>query len=212
MIDFEYAEAYHRSYAVQLSGHETLDAIGCLPLVGEPVDCVNGVWYFAEGDKTNGSLSMSSMLPVAGWGGVIAKHGDEVLEFAGKNIDEGLDAVKGTGKLRYVLKNTDVDLRGTGTLFDDALDTAFKNTGLNKSDFNVTKWSKNKYGKSFPVEWRAANGAEVSVDFAYYNVDVNGNWITGPDAPHIGWQTGGKRSGGGAVRGHILVDEVPYGR
>ena len=27
-----------------------------------------------------------------------AKHGDEALEFAGKNIDEGIDAVKGTSK------------------------------------------------------------------------------------------------------------------
>lgn len=40
----------------------------------------------------------------------------------------------------------------------------------------------------------------------------NINWITVPDAPHIGCKTGGKRSGGGAVRGNILVDEVPYGR
>jgi hypothetical protein len=34
----------------------------------------------------------------------------------------------------------------------------------------------------------------------------------GPDAPHVGWQTGGKRSGGGAQRGHIILDEVPANR
>lgn len=133
-----------------------------------------------------------------------AKNGDEVLGFIKKSKD--------ADNLRYVLKNTDIDLRGTGTKFDDALDMAFQKTGFNKVDFEVTKWGKNKYGKSFPVEWRASNGAEVSVDFAHYNIDANGNWITGPDAPHIGWQTGGKRSNGGATRGHIIVDEVPYGR
>ena len=30
--------------------------------------------------------------------------------------------------------------------------------------------------------------------------------------PHVGWQTGGKRGAGGAVRGHILLDDVPFNR
>ncbi len=122
------------------------------------------------------------------------------------------DFFEGMSNLKYVLKNTDIDLRGTGIAFDDALDMAFKNTGLNKTDFKVTKWGKNEYGKSFPIEWRAPNGAEVNIDFTHYNVDVNDNWITGPDAPYIGWQTGGKRSSEGAIRGHIIIDNVPYGR
>lgn len=117
-----------------------------------------------------------------------------------------VDPSKGKSKLRYLLKETDVDLRDTDITFSNALDLAFENTRLNKADFEVTKWGKNKYGKSFPVEWRASNGAEVSVDFAHYNIDTNGNWITGPDAPHIGWQTGGKRSNGGAKRGHLIID------
>ncbi len=33
----------------------------------------------------------------------------------------------------------------------------------------------------------------------------------GPDAPHVGWQSGGKRAGEG-FRGHIILDEVPAGR
>ena len=39
-----------------------------------------------------------------------------------------------------------------------------------------------------------------------------GEWATGPDAPHIGWQISGKRERGGRIRGHILVDDVPTGR
>lgn len=33
-------------------------------------------------------------------------------------------------------------------------------TGIPKEEFNVTRWGKDKYGKVFPVEWRAGNGAE----------------------------------------------------
>ena len=45
------------------------------------------------------------------------------------------------------------------------------------------------------------------------NIDI-GHSPSGeaPTVPHIGWQTGGKRGGGGGVRGHIFVDDVPYNR
>ena len=99
----------------------------------------------------------------------------------------------------------DVDLRGQGT-YKDALELGFEKTGLSKNDFDVTKWGRDANGKSFPTEWRAANGAEVNIDL--------GHSPTGqaPTIPHIGWQTGGKRGAGGALRGHIFVDDVPYNR
>ena len=120
----------------------------------------------------------------------------------------GMPPIKADGNAfgNYTFKvGVDVDLRGNGT-YKDALDRAFSNTGLSKADFDVTKWGKDKYGKSFPVEWRAANGAEVNIDM--------GHLPTGqaPTVPHIGWQTGGKRGSGGAIRGHIFVDGVPYNR
>ena len=102
-------------------------------------------------------------------------------------------------------KGIDVDLRGKGT-YKDALSMAFQKTGMSKKEFNVTKWAKDKYGKSFPVEWRANNGAEVNIDIGH---SPNGE---APTVPHIGWQTGGKRGTGGGVRGHIFVDDVPYNR
>jgi hypothetical protein len=34
----------------------------------------------------------------------------------------------------------------------------------------------------------------------------------GPKSPHIGYQTPGKRAGGGAKRGHILLKLVPVSR
>lgn len=98
----------------------------------------------------------------------------------------------------------DIDLRGTGKGMSEALSTAFEKTGLAKSDFSVTRWGKDANGKSFPAEWRHKNGAEVNVDWAHQK--------NGPAVPHVGFQTGGKRSDNGAVRGHILMDSIPYNR
>lgn len=97
-------------------------------------------------------------------------------------------------------------MRGTGTTVSDAVDAAFKKTGTPKEDFVVTKWGKDQYGKSHPVEWRAANGAEVSIDLGH-PIESGA-----PTIDHIGWQTGGKRANGGGMRGHIFVDKVPYNR
>ena len=97
-----------------------------------------------------------------------------------------------------------MDWRGTGKTVDDALSDAFSKTGLPRSEFEVTKWGRDKYGKSFPAEWRHRSGAEVNIDFPHIK--------NGPDAPHVGWQTGGKRGGGGAQRGHTILDDVPYNR
>lgn len=100
----------------------------------------------------------------------------------------------------------DLDLRGKNIKFDDALDMAFSKTKTPKSEFNVTKWAKDKYGKSMPVEWKAPNGAEVSVDIGHPLQSQ------APTKPHIGWQTAGKRGIGGSFRGHIFLDDVPINR
>lgn len=132
-----------------------------------------------------------------------------VTMIGSKNIS-GITAKGGSkgqlgSKTGYKFKDgVDVDLRGTGKTYNDALDDAFSKTGTPRSEFEVTKWGKDANGKSFPVEWRAKNGAEVNIDI--------GHTTNGPDVPHVGYQTGGKRGSGGAVRGHILVDDVPINR
>jgi RHS repeat-associated protein len=104
-------------------------------------------------------------------------------------------------QLVYAFKPQDKDWRGTGKTSRDALNEAFKSTGVPKEQFEVTKWGKNGYGKSVPVEYRAPAGAEVSMDYPH----TPGR---GPDAPHIGWQTSGKNN----TVGHIILDDVPTGR
>ncbi|MCL7423477.1 MAG: polymorphic toxin type 47 domain-containing protein, partial [Methylobacter sp.] len=103
----------------------------------------------------------------------------------------------------------DVDLRGTTKTYRDALDEAFKRTGIPKEEFEVSRWAKDQYGKSIPVEWQGPGGANVNMDIpAWNNVKPNGALGEGPHAPHIGYQTPGKPR----TRGHIFIDDVPATR
>ncbi len=98
----------------------------------------------------------------------------------------------------------DIELRPSNGTLNEALDMAFKRTGCSREEFTVTKWGRDIYGKTHPVEWRHPSGAEVNIDYPHTNY--------GPTVPHVGYQTGGKRGVGGAVRGHILLKDVPRGR
>ena len=66
-------------------GHGLLDLVGLIPVIGEPADFVNGVWYYADGNVVDGSLSMGAMIPFAGWavsGGKWVRRGLKVEELA----------------------------------------------------------------------------------------------------------------------------------
>lgn len=82
-------------------GHLVLDGLGLIPVAGEAFDFVNGIWYYAEGNVLDGSLSMASCIPVLGWfstGGKWARRGAKALDAAklvgrdGKPLDEVLDS------------------------------------------------------------------------------------------------------------------------
>ena len=177
-----------------------------------------GAAVIGEAISGGGAVLIPGTLAVAAQGVAIAIDG-------AATITQGLDMMQGDlGRYQESKKEAaesgnnlylgnykfkdgiDEDLRGGKGTFEDALERAFEKTGTPKEDFTVTKWGKDKYGKSFPVEWRAPNGAEVSVDIGH-SLESNA-----PTAAHVGWQTGGKRGNGGGVRGHIFVDEVPYNR
>ncbi|MET0403753.1 MAG: polymorphic toxin type 47 domain-containing protein [Cystobacter sp.] len=110
----------------------------------------------------------------------------------------------GDGATGWKSGPNDLDWRGTGRGQGEALEEAFKRTGVSREEFVVTKWGRDKLGKSSPVEWRSSNGAEVNVDL--------GHLKNGPSGPHVGFQTPGKRGSGGAMRGHILLDDVSFNR
>ncbi|RDS92667.1 RHS repeat-associated core domain-containing protein, partial [Pseudomonas fluorescens] len=113
--------------------------------------------------------------------------------------------------------NSDVDLdwrkqdRNSYEQMHTGLDEAFRRTGISRDEYSVSKWGKDQYGKSFPTEWRVQSGpnrgAEVNIDDPILVPSKEG-----PKSPHIGYQTPGKRAGGGAKRGHILLKLVPVSR
>ncbi len=47
--------------------HLLLDALGLIPVAGEPVDIINSFVYLVEGDIINANLSLMGAIPVAGW-------------------------------------------------------------------------------------------------------------------------------------------------
>jgi len=119
------------------------------------------------------------------------------------------DKNKGTNPaLRYELKKQDLDWRGTEKTYRDALDEGFRRTGYPKEQFEVSKWAKDINGKSIPVEYIGPDGAMVDIDMAHDGISKSGEWESGPDAPHIGWQVGRKNK----IVGHIIIDEVPTSR
>ncbi|WOQ35593.1 polymorphic toxin type 47 domain-containing protein [Acinetobacter soli] len=78
-------------------------------------------------------------------------------------------------------------------------------TGVPKNEFTVTKWAVDQNGKSFPAEYRVLSGSnrgtEVSVDLGHTSSGT-------PGAPHVGWQTPGKKN----TVGHIFLDNVNVNR
>lgn len=140
------------------------------------------------------------------------RHGDfEVFNLEVEHAHNYFVSAPGSCGTGVLVHNTcwqpgpnDLDWRGAGKTWRSGVDEAFSRTGVSRDQFTITKWGRDANGKSFPVEWRAKNGAEVNIDI--------GHTTNGPEVPHIGFQTPGKRGGGGGIRGHILLDDVPVNR
>jgi hypothetical protein len=67
-----------------LDGLQTaLDVVGLIPVIGEPVDLVNGVIYAVRGDWVNAGLSWTAMIPIGGQfatgSKLVLKYGDEAV-------------------------------------------------------------------------------------------------------------------------------------
>jgi hypothetical protein len=109
-----------------------LDAVGLIPGFGEIADGANAVYYFAEGNKTDGGLSVASMIPIAGWFATgaktirnvdkavdVAKAGEKALDVI-KDVEKGADAMKNRVKLQKGTKEAvqDASLKKDGKFID----------------------------------------------------------------------------------------------
>ncbi len=77
-------------------GHGLLDLAGLVPVLGEPADMANGIWYAAEGNMTDAGLSFAGMIPGLGWGATGGKFlwkGSKV----GEHADDVVDGVETAG-------------------------------------------------------------------------------------------------------------------
>ena len=79
-------------------GHDVLDLAGAVPVVGEVFDGINAVWYYAEGDVLNGSLSLAGMVPLFGVASLGVKYG---VKLSGKYVDNIDDFYKAVTNLSF---------------------------------------------------------------------------------------------------------------
>ncbi|GEK22912.1 DNA/RNA non-specific endonuclease [Cellulomonas xylanilytica] len=74
-------------------GHLVLDGLGLVPLIGEPVDAINAVWYAAEGNTVDAALSGAALIPFLGWGATGGKwtkralSADEIAILVSRGVD-----------------------------------------------------------------------------------------------------------------------------
>jgi RHS repeat-associated protein len=126
---------------------------------------------------------------------------------------------RGAG-LKYEIKPQDRDWRESKATWLDALNEAFAQAeaqGASRDEFQPTKWARSNDGKTFVVEWEYNSDSlivTISMDQAHEKYDREGNWVTGPDTPHVGSVTTVKAPGGGKMKEtvHYLLNEVPAGR
>jgi hypothetical protein len=62
--------------------HLTLQSIGFIPGLGEPVDVIDGIIYALEGDTVNAGISLSAAIPGIGWGVTSARWGKRAADAA----------------------------------------------------------------------------------------------------------------------------------
>ncbi len=64
-------------------GHLELNAFGIIPVIGEPADFINGVWYLAEGNLPEAGLSFAAVIPVIGANITAGKYVFKIADNAG---------------------------------------------------------------------------------------------------------------------------------
>ncbi|MFK4023906.1 golvesin C-terminal-like domain-containing protein [Streptomyces albogriseolus] len=99
-------------------GHAALDVVGLVPVVGEVADVANGIWYAAEGNYADAALSLTSAIPLVGYGATAVK--------AGKYAKKGIDAADSANDARKTANTADTanDARKTTSKTDSG-----KNSG-----------------------------------------------------------------------------------
>jgi RHS repeat-associated protein len=117
-------------------GHESLDGIGMLPLLGELADGINALWYYAEGDNLNGSISLAGMIPFGGMAATGTRLGLKIFKNGVETVVDNMpDFYKAVNKL---------DIPERIAKFKDVGKQVAKENGWVKNK-NLMKKNGNKY-------------------------------------------------------------------
>lgn len=82
-------------------GHLILDGLGLVPVLGEPADAINAIWYAAEGNVVDAALSSAALIPFLGWGATGGKwtrralSADDVALLLARGLD--VDEIRSLG-------------------------------------------------------------------------------------------------------------------
>jgi RHS repeat-associated protein len=60
--------------------HFVLDAMGAIPVIGEPIDAIHGIIYAVNGDYANAGISFVAVIPIYGDTGKIAKYSMKAID------------------------------------------------------------------------------------------------------------------------------------
>ncbi len=75
-----------------------LEWLGAIPILGEPIDLINGLTYGVRGKKTEANLSLAAMIPVAGWGATGIKFIGKIDNIASTAHKKLSGTTKATGE------------------------------------------------------------------------------------------------------------------
>jgi hypothetical protein len=82
-------------------GHEVLDGLGLIPVIGEIADVANGIWYAVEGEWGYAGISFIAVVPVVGDAGKVAKYGHKIVHVThyGRMTDKYGNVIGASGEL-----------------------------------------------------------------------------------------------------------------
>ena len=161
--------------------HNTLDAVGVIPGVGEVADAVNGTIYLAEGDYVNAGLSFVSCVPLAG--DALGKGGkalNTTLDVATEYSDEIWDIARKTGQDPAKVKS----LLDDGFKFDSK-DRWHRNNGqyASNAEVGIEKTpSKSTISSEIPGERPSWRQSEIDAEAEYADYTPQQSFINGEKA------------------------------
>jgi hypothetical protein len=79
-------------------GHEVLDGLGLIPVIGEIADVANGIWYAVEGEWGYAGISFIAVVPVVGDAGKAAKYGHKAHTAAQRALKEIVEEATNGGR------------------------------------------------------------------------------------------------------------------